>query len=222
MKSNEIYKRFLLKNNTNDTNEGANFLISHFVLLFNSEGIRWETERLAKGDDDSLNKLDRLLISDLEVPIVKKFSDSVHCQLPDNFFKHVSSYSLSDKGDCKGVKVFNFEKKALNLTEILADDFNTPQFDFQETPCIIINNQIKIYFSDFLIKKVYISYYKTPTQIDISGYTKIDGSISSDVDSELSDDNIEEILNRLVVEIKRQTKDAEGFQLSKERVQTEK
>lgn len=220
MKSTEIYKRFLLKINKNDSNDGINILPSHFVLTFNSEALKWLSAKLDKdGDNIKLDHLDKLLQPDVEITLFKKYDDSVEFTLPEDFYRHASSFSLASKGDCKDVKIFNFEKKSLGFTAVLADDFNKPQFDFEETPFLIAQNRIRVYTGDFTINKVFVTYYRTPIQIDIAGYTRIDGTPSTNIDSELSLDNIDEIIDRMATEVTRQFSDGEGFQFAKDREQ---
>jgi len=222
MKSLEIYKRFLLKINKNDSNDGIHVPISHFVLLFNTEAIRWLGEKLTKeGDNIKLDQLDTMLEPNVELTLFKKYDDSVDFQLPSNFYRHASSFCIVDKGNCKGVKIFNFDKKSLGLTATLADDFSGPQFDFEETPIIITKNKLKIFFDDFKIKKAFLTYYRVPTAIDIAGYITIDGSSSTDIDSDLVPDSIDEILNRVAVEVNRQYQDSESVALRKDAINTE-
>lgn len=222
MNSKEIYKRFLLKLNKNDTNDGINILASVFVLIFNTEAVRWLGEQFnEKADNWKLSQLDNLLEVDVNLNKVKKYDDSVEFQLPDDFYRHASSYSIVDKGNCKGLKVFNFEKKALGFNTNIADDFSGPQVEYQETPFQITKNKMKIYFDDFEIKRVYASYYKLPKLIDIAGYEHIDGSISSDIDTDLIPDQIDEILDRVVEEVTGNYQDSERLQYVKEKITTE-
>jgi hypothetical protein len=223
MKAQEIYKRFLLKLNKNDSHEGVNILPSHFILLFNTEAVRWLKEKL-DSDDDSLTDVSYdLLVTDVEfsAATAKKLTDSIEIKLPDDFYRHASSYSIVAQGKCAG-KIFHFEKKPAGYTNIIADDYSKASYDYEEAPFIVAKKSMKIFFDDFEIKKVFLSYFKMPEAIDMAGYEKIDGSASSDVDCDLSPDNIDEILNRLVVEANRQFENADGFQFSKERVATEK
>ena len=77
MKSTEIYKRFLIKVNKNDSNDGINILPSIFVLMFNSEAIRWLSETLdTDGDNIKLDTLDRLLETDVEFNLVGEVTAS--------------------------------------------------------------------------------------------------------------------------------------------------
>lgn len=222
MKSQEIYKRFLLDINKNDTNEGISILPSHFVLLFNTEAVRWLSEKLSDdADNQKLEHINELLEVDVKLNKVKEYDDSVEFQLPEDFQWHASSYSLADRGECKGVKIFNFDKKPLGFIATLADDFSRPNFDYQETPFIISKNKMKVYLDDFTIKNVYATFYRKPKKLDLAGYEKIDGSPSVDQDTDLSDENIDEVLTRLVAKVTAQYQDAERFQLAKERIITE-
>lgn len=222
MTSKEIYKRFLLKINKNDSNEGINILPSHFVLTFNSERLRWLGDKFDDNADNwSLAHLDNLLQADKLLTKVKKFDDSVEFQLPDDFYRYASSFSIADKGECKGVKIFNFEKKPLGFNTVLADDFSSPQFEYQETPFIIVQNKLRVYFDDFEIIKVYASYYKEPAAIDMAGYERIDGTPSIDQDTDLNLEQIDEVLDRMVIEVTGNYQDAERFQYAQNKISTE-
>jgi hypothetical protein len=222
MNSRELYKRFLLKNNKNDSNEGVNILPSLFVLMFNTEAKRWLGQKLNEDSDNiRLDHLDILLKSDVKLKEVNKGSDWIEFELPDGFYRHSSSFALVNKDNCSGVKIFYFEKKPLGFVATLADDFSKANFDYQEAPFIITEKKIKAYIDGYEIKDFLTSYYRVPKDIDIAGYEKIDGTPSKDIDCELEDESIDEILNRLTLEASREFKDVEGFQFSKERVQTE-
>jgi hypothetical protein len=222
MTAKEIYKRFLLKINKNDTNEGINILPSLFVLNFNTEAVRWLGDKFTDdGDNWKLSHLDNLLEVDKVLNKATVYEDSVEFEFPENFYRYASSYSIVDKGNCKGQKVFNFEKTALGFNTVIADDFSGPQYDYRETPFQITQNKLRVYFDNFEIKKVHASYYRVPKQIDMAGYEKIDGSPSTDIDSDLTVEQIDEILNRMVIEVTGNYQDSERYQYAKERISTE-
>lgn len=222
MKTPEIYKRFLLDINKNDTNEGISILPSHFVLLFNTEAVRWLSEKLRDdADNQKIDHLNELLETDVKLNKVNEHEDSVEFQLPDDFHWYASSYSKADRGECKGVKIFNFEKKPLGFVAVLADGFSRPSFDYEETPFIISKNKIKVYFDDFKITSVVANFYRKPKPVDMAGYEHVDGTPSTDKDTDLSDENIDEVLTRLVAKVTAQYQDAERFQYAKERIVSE-
>lgn len=222
MTSKEIYKRFLLEMNKNDSNEGVNILPSHFVLLFNTERLRWLSEFFNDDADNwKLSTLDNLLEVDMLLKKVKTYDDSVEFEIPTDFFRQASSFSIADKGDCKGKRIFNFEKKALGFQTTLADDFSSPQFDYEETPYIITKKKLRVYFDDFTIKRAYLSFYREPKPIDIAGYTKIDGSASTNLDTDLTEEQIDEVIERVVKRVSGKTGDVEKHQVANERISTE-
>lgn len=222
MKSQEIYKRFLLELNKNDSNEGVNILPSSFVLLFNTERFRWLEQKLESDADNwKLQHLDNLLVVDKQLTKQHEFSDAVEFAFPEDFFRHAYSFSIADKGACKGERIYNFEKKALGFHTVLADDFSSPQFEYRETPFIITQNNIRVFFEGFKIQRVYASYYRLPKPIDIAGYTKFDGSASVDLETDLIEDQIDEIIERVVKRVAGQVGDVEKHQVANERIVTE-
>lgn len=222
MKSIEAYKRFLLKANKNDTNEGVSIPVSHFVLMFNEYSIVWLYERLkAENDNFDINDLEFLLKTDVEAPVANRTDQYIEAILPTDLLRYRASYSLADKGACIAVKLFNYDKNAANLNPTLQDAATGPNFDYEETPCILSEGKVKIFYDDFEIKKVLVTYYRRPNIIDIAGYTRFDGSPSEDIDPEFPDENVNEIINRVVLELEREIRDGEGFPLSKDRVQSE-
>lgn len=222
MKAREIYKRYLLKINKNDSNDGVNILPSAFVLMFNTERYRWLGEKLTdKGDSIKLDRLDMLYLSDVEVPKAVDGAGWTEFTLPENFYRHSSSYALVNQGNCTNIPFFYFEKKTLGFSANLADDSTKAHFDYEEGPIQFTQGKVKAYTDDFTIVKFFTSYYRVPNEIDIAGYTKIDGSPSKDIDSELPDDNIDEILNRMAVEAAREFSDSDGVAVGKDRIGTE-
>ena len=93
--SKEIYKRFLLSFNKNDSNAGTNIPISHFVLTFNSERLRWLNDFFDK-DDWRLQQIDNLLVVDKNIGKVGDLKDSVSFKLPDDFFRHAFDLKFPD------------------------------------------------------------------------------------------------------------------------------
>lgn len=222
MTSREAYKRTLLKANKNDTNEGIYIPIGNFVLMFNEAVYVWYAKALtAYNDNFNINELEYLLKVNIEAPIINKTDEYVEAQLPTDVFRYRASYSLADRGSCTGVRVFNYDKNAANLNPILQDAATGPNFDYEETPCILSEGKLKIYYDDFSINQVLVTYYRKPKQIDIAGYTRIDGSPSTDVDPEFPDEHVNQIINILVTEIERQSRDGDGFQFAKDRENSE-
>lgn len=218
----ELYKRFLLMINKNDTNAGITIPKGQFVLQFNAEQPRWLAEELKKDEDNiDINKIEYLLLTDFEISAVNYQKEFIEFTMPSDFFQVYGSYSYADRGLCKNVKIFNYEKKPGNLIPILQDEDTKPSFDYQEAPFIIGSDKLKLYFDDYKVQNTYLNYYRQPRNIDMEGYIHFDGTPSINVDPELDDYNNVQILGRLASEINRQVENVEGLQLSQDRTQKE-
>ena len=140
---------------------------------------------------------------------------------PDDFFQIYGTYSIISTKECSGIKIFNYEKKPGNIIPILEDRAEGPSFEYEEAPFVVGGDKVRVYKGDdYNIDKTFINYYRVPLKIDMEGYTHFDGTISTNVDPELDDDNCVQILEKLAVEISRQTTDGEKFQFDKDRILT--
>lgn len=219
----ELYKRFQLMINKNDTNEGVNILPAVFVLLYNSETQRWLNEEFKKNQDNiDLNLIQKLFAPDYKLTLVNKSEDYIEYLLPDDYFQIYGSYSLVDRGPCTKIRIANFEKKPANLVPILSDEDSKPSFDYQEAPFVLANNNVRIYFdSDYTIGESFLNYYRIPRKIDMEGYVGFDGIPSTNIDPELDDFNSIQILARVAAEVDREIHNSEGIQYDKDRINTE-
>jgi hypothetical protein len=218
----ELYKRFLLMINKNDTNEGVNIPVGNFVLLFNSEMQRWEGEELKKDEDNiDINMIQLLWVPDADLgtptTTTKEF---IEYAVPLDYFQIYGTYSYASKDACKEVTIFNYEKKPGNIIPILQDGAAGPEFDYREAPFIVGSDKIRIYKGDYTVDKSFVNYYRLPKDIDMIGYTHFDGTESTDIDPELDDYSCVEVLEKLAVEISRQITDGEKFQFDKDRTAT--
>lgn len=78
---------------------------------------------------------------------------------------------------------------------MLADEFNKPSYDYRDAFYTIGEEGIRVYKGDFNVDKLFLSYYRYPNPVDISGYIKSDNSSSTDIDPELDDKLVDIILN---------------------------
>jgi len=218
----EAYKRFLLKIEKNDTNNEIAISPAEFIFMFNELSLVWLREKLIdKNATDSINDIRELLVEELELSNfneTKKHNDFV---LPEDFYKFSSASAFAERNGCeKDIDIINIKPKEKDSW--LNDDLNNPSFDWEETISIITNNKIQVFKSDFDVNKVYLSYYRKPSKVDISGYKHIDGTISTTKHPDLSDENVNEIISRCALEVVTNYQNGEGFQLQQQRILKEK
>lgn len=215
----DIYKLFETKLNKNSTNSNIKVPLGVFVILWNEQKRTWLNQKLRiKESTSSIDDLEELLEVDVPLELLVSNSEKDTFKLPDNFFKRVSSYSIATKGDCKNKKIVNWVYKPKDVEVILSNSNFNPNFEWEETVAVLAGNNLQVYKIDFKIKKVYLTYYKEPKDLDISGYIRSDGTSSIDVEVDLSKENIEEITNRTVLEVSFNYENAEQAGLAAQRI----
>lgn len=218
MKVKEIYKRFLIKINKNDTNSNINVPKGIFVLLFNEAKDFWLENKIEEVRKNGLkNHISELLVIDYEMAQKSKSTNFTEFTLPSDFFDIESAYSICKKGSCTNRVVYNFDFKQRNKNVLFQNENEKPSFEYQETLFNLNNNGLLVYTDGFDIEKQLLSYYKRPENIDIAGYTKFDGTPSTDIDTTLEDKHVIEIINLCSLEAVTNFENGEGFQLQKQR-----
>jgi hypothetical protein len=125
-------------------------------------------------------------------------------QLTPEYMFYVDSYLIADKGKCKNRKIWINKDLAKHgdVSLLLNSDHYKPSFEYQETFNLLSSDEISI-FTDgtFSPKKLYLSYMRYPVYIDKAGYTKFDGSESTNVDCELEMYLEDELLDLTVLNL---------------------
>jgi hypothetical protein len=217
----EAYKKFLLKVNKNDTNGNINISKGQFILIFNEQKRNWLKLRIEKDQgSDLINYIEEVLILGKKLRKYKDYPTRAVFELPKDYFSYVSSYSIASKGECKNVKLFNWDTKPKNINIVLQDEDNNPSFDWRETNVDLSSYGLEIYKTDFSVDEVYLDYYREPIDIDIEGYQRLDGKMSTNIESDLDNSNIEEILDMCAIEAQRNYENVEQFQIAQTRNQS--
>lgn len=220
MTSLKAYKELLLKVNKNDTNANIHVPKSQFVLIFNEQKRIWLDEKVKdKENNDYIEDIQELLVPDVSL---KKLSSSTlkdEFELPADFFRRCTSYSVASKDTCKNVVLVNWPVKPKDINVLLVNTDTNPSFEYQETLYMVAGNKLLVYKDNFNLDEVYLTYYKEPRDIDLEGYTHIDGEPSTNIDTELSDFNVNQIIDRVAVEILFNYESREQAQAAVQRIQ---
>jgi len=220
--SQEAYIAFLNLVNKLNSNDDVNIDTGRFVILYNKHAKIWLTANVRK--DRATQKIDELqgLIKEnfLLTPVSSTF-DHIDYKLPDDWYEHVGGYALCTRGTCTD-KVINADQvKNEEKRLILFDENWRPDFDFEWLPITVGEDRLQAFFRDFTIQEFYIDYYRYPRDIDIAGYTKIDGTPSMDINPDLADAFVNEIIDLAVADVSRIYQNNEKAQLDINRIQQE-
>lgn len=222
MTANEAYKQFLLKINKNDSSSNINISKGEFVLRYNEIKSFWLIEKIKfKEASDDIHQLGELLVEDEKLTFKDKSPRMYKFTLPSNYADYSSSYSVATRGKCTDRILYNWAVKPKNVNVLLKDENNNPSFDYEETIVTVTDGNLNVFYNDFEVNDVYLSYYREPAAIDIEGYIKVDGTQSTNIDPDISDRLVNEILNRIALEVIRSYENPEGYQLSADRIKQE-
>jgi len=220
--STEVYKLFLLKINRNDTNSDIDINRGEFVLLYNEQKDVWLKQQInAKESNISSQDLNEVQVKHLSLTKLTDATDYSVFALPENFFSYISSYTTASQGVCGGKIIRNYPIKPMNENMLLENSNYEPSFEFEETIVDLSNNKLFVYKKDFEIEEVFFNYYREVGKIDLAGYRKLDGDMSTNIDPDISSIYINEILNRCAEEVIRRYENPEGFQLAQDRINKE-
>lgn len=216
----DIYTKLLFKVNKNDTNTNIKVSKGVFVILFNEQKRKYlDSELRDKESSDVIEEFSELLVLDKELEKGKVHKDKSDFTLPIDFLQRVGGYGIASRGECKENPMVIWFIKPKPVNVLLQNSNQQPSFDYQETIAIINSNVASVYKTDFNIDRVFLSYYKDPPDLDISGYTKPDGTPSTNANTGLSDTNLDKILDRTVVEIATNYQDIERLNVAFQRQQ---
>lgn len=216
----EIYTKLLFKVNKNDTNANIKIPKGVFVILFNEQKRKYLDQELAEDESsDQIESFNEILSKPTRLIKIEELKNYDNFALPEDFLKRVSSYSLATKDTCKDNVLVNWFAKPKDINVLLQNSNQRPSFEYQETLALVNNDSITVYKDGFSINNVYLTYYKDPPDLDIEGYIHTNNTPSTNVETTLSDLNIDKILDRTVVEISNNYQNIEQLQMALQRQQ---
>lgn len=214
-----IYVKLLLK--VNKGNSFGNIAIdkARFVLLFNECKNRWVENHLKEKDSILIDSLwETLKTTELTQGVDK--STYTEFQIPGDFYEVVNATCVAERKPCKR-EIFLREIKNQDKS-ILRFDYNLrPDFDWEWSFCTIQSGSINVYKTDFDVNKVALEYYKVIPDIDIEGYIRLDGTASTNIGIDISEQYVDQIINLAAEEFMRDFQDAQGLQIAKDRTNSE-
>ena len=191
-----------------DSQDYDNITCWQVVESFNKAQVEWARRQLhginvvKEGDEQSTRRKDDLQKLLIREPIVSAKKDIYYeGVLPENYlqWKRVDIYAKKECCDKRRMTVYLAEEG--NLNQLLRDKAKQPNFEWAETFATLINNTVHLYTNDeFDIEEAFLTYYRQPRKIQITGcsdpYTGV--TSTTEVESEFKDDIVELIIDEAV------------------------
>ena len=191
-----------------DSQDYDNITCWQVVESFNKAQVEWVRRQLhginivKEGDEQSTRRKDDLQKLLIKEPLsTAKKEDYYSGVIPGDYlqWKRVDIFAKQECCDKRRMNVYLAEEGNLNL--LLRDNFKKPSFEWGETFATLIDDKVHLFTNnDFDIEDAYLTYYRQPRKIQITGcsdpYTGI--TSATEVECEFKDDIIELIIDEAV------------------------
>lgn len=214
----DCYLQALQRVEKNATNGGIALDRGRFVNLFNDCQVRLVSYYLGKKNDESIRAIQRLVVFSKRLNRKDTKNNRVLFHLPEDYYAFSNVNGRFSRGDCEVTDFQMWEAKNENVEELYNDMSNEPSFDYRETFYTIGEDAVTVFTKKFNVEDLFLTYYRYPLMVDISGYIKSDGSQSSDIDPEMDDKFVYRVLDMLANRYALNEDDAQNYQLTKDNV----
>jgi len=173
------------------------------VEAFNKGQVSWCRRQLhginikQTGDEETKRRIDDLqvILTERKITFVKKDLYAQSPLLPDDYFEW-KRLSCDAYHECcaNPHKMVVYLAEEGNVDELLRDKHKQPSYEWGETFCTMLSNQIRVYTNNqFVIKEGTLTYYRQPLRIQIENcidpYTQQQST--TNVECEFKDDIVE-------------------------------
>lgn len=193
----ECYLMALQKAEENATNGGIKLDRARFIQLFNAAQVRLVRSILDLRSTNDIQYIQKLLV--YSEPLAKKedyaVDEGTAFSLPSDFLFFSNVTGTFSDGECSASDFEMEQVKNEDVHKLLADVYNRPDFGYRYTFYTVGESSVRVYTDGFTVDALYLTYYRFPKDVDISGYIHADGTASSDIDPELDDNLVYHILD---------------------------
>jgi hypothetical protein len=221
MKVEDVYIGVKMRVESNVTNGGIALDRARFVSLFNDSMYKFVDDVLKKKNDDTIRDIDILLRHDVRLALRGSQLNKALFRLPADLYSFVNVRCSASSGKCTVNDFLLTEAKPENVHELLADTNSRPSFEYRETFYTVGGGSVVAYTSDFNINNLYLTYYRKPKTIDISGIVRDDGA-SVSVDPEFDDHIVVRIMDICVKEYNLNESNLNRYSIDKQEVYSTK
>lgn len=199
MKASEVYDRFIIKSEKNGTNDNVSTDRLRFIENINEYYIRYSEFIYDSKNEDDFRNIQSLLIKNKKIEKSKKEKDFYAFDLPDNYFDFSSAFALGSKGNCNEQKIdLIYEIKDIERSNYLVDEFVNPSFEYRESPYMIGGNAINVFYTDFTIDSIYLSYYRYPLKLRLQNPDNPESDFDDSFDIDFDEKSINKIISAAV------------------------
>lgn len=209
------YEKFQIKINENFETSKIAVDRGRFVVIANEAQNKLIENIIDRKSNDEIRYIQKVLVKDLKIPKTTSNENADFFELPTNYFDFSSAYSKAHNGSCTDKKIFLYEIKDDNVSEILQDEFNKPSFLAREAPFDFSSDKLVAYKDNFTHDSLFLSYYRYPQQIRLIDENNPESNFDENYPFEFDDKFVDRVISMAVSEMKINNEDP-TYQISKQ------
>lgn len=199
MKASQVYDKYILKSEKNAINDNISTDKQRFVEQYNEWQIRFSEYIYDSKNEDDFRYIQSLLVLNHNIKDSNKYKEFYSFKLPENYFDLSSAYVLGSKGNCNNKKIdLPIEVNDINKDFHLSDEFTKPSFEYRESIFTIANNNVNVYYTDFTITSLILSYYRYPKKLRLQNPENPESDFDDSFDVDFDDKAINKIISATV------------------------
>lgn len=161
----QAYQKYLNKVEKNGVNDNISTDRGRFVILYNESQNKIQESLLDRRGEDDIRYIQKPLVPNKEISSKTKTEQYYKFPLPGDYFDFANVYASCSKDSCSSQKIDLFPMKEEDKNEVLQDEFNKPSFLWRESLYTIGSDAINVYYDDFSVDNISLSYYRYANQI---------------------------------------------------------
>ena len=162
-----------------------------------------------EGDEETTARVDdlQILLKSEPLRVSKKDRYYETEKIPSDYIYYKRLTPTVKKGECPSLDIKSYFSEEANVDDI---SYTTSSFDFEETSHTMVNNKFRIYYKNFEVEKVLLTYYRKPKKLN---FNKLNDNI------EFKDDVCEMIIDETIKIIASDIESLNQKSLAQERVE---
>ena len=193
----ECYLYVLDRLNNNTTNSNQEITGHSFIRTMRAATYLWVDQRITNQEVTAKvqQELQRLVVT--KKLTGQKKDGFYRFVLPSNFYHRINFRvaATSTVHNCESMLEGVLVESA-NLASYLNGDDTRPNFEFEQTIVTIEGDHINVYYRDFTVDHLLLTYYRKPVSVNMAtGFHDENNIPTVDVNPEFDDSDVYEILN---------------------------
>ena len=165
MKIEDAYNEYKLKAEKNITNDGLSTDKGRFCMRFNDKQVSYLRNLLQNKGSDDIRYAEKFLKTKFPIPFSSKTKETYVFDSPEKFFDIGDISAIVSSGKCKNETLNLYETSPENYTEALRNENTKPSFKWRESIFTLSENSVKVFYDDFTVDKILLTYYRYPQNI---------------------------------------------------------